>query len=179
MIFLNTGLSEMLSQHVSQFKLHSITGCDLLKLSRQQLLYLKVNQLGHQELLLEAVELLALVDNARSRQSTISLASALSKTTSQLIKALTDFEKIKDSSQHLICIEVGASILEAAKFLIGWLDRFPTELICDYFSFRLELLKSCLNLASSLVSIVCLYVICMFQYLPQDWCTTKLCHDIL
>jgi connector enhancer of kinase suppressor of Ras 2 len=88
------GLSEMLSQHVSQFKLHSITGCDLLKLSRQQLLYLKVNQLGHQELLLEAVELLALVDNARSRQSTISLASALSKTTSQLIKALTDFEKV-------------------------------------------------------------------------------------
>ena len=38
------GLGDSLSQHVPQFMAHSISGSDLLKLSRPQLEYLKVSE---------------------------------------------------------------------------------------------------------------------------------------
>lgn len=45
-----------------------------------------------------------------------------------------------DASSLLECIEVGATVLQAAKFLIGWLDRYGVFLsnrlfvcICDLF----------------------------------------------
>ncbi|XP_011404187.1 PREDICTED: connector enhancer of kinase suppressor of ras 2-like [Amphimedon queenslandica] len=142
------GLNECLVSHVPQFEAHCITGADLLKLTRSQLEYLKVTQIGHQELLIEAIELLASVDNARSRHTTISLASLLSKRTSQLLKAISSFQRqIEGDDSLLYCIEAGVTVVEAAKFLIGWLDRFPTKLIECYEDFRLQLLSCCMNLA--------------------------------
>jgi len=152
------GLDGCLSQHISQFRAHCICGVDLLKLSQQQLDYLKVSQIGHQELLLEAVELLSALENGRTRNPTIALASTLSKKTSQLISTLATQPPTKRrlsgdvEPTTLTQMERTAGVMMAAKSLINWLDRNPSSLVHDYDSFRQDVLKSSLDLCSILVS---------------------------
>lgn len=144
------GLDDCLSGHIQQFKAHCICGIDLLKLARQQLDYLKVTQIGHQELLLEAIELLSALEVGRAQNSTMSFASGLSKKTSQLITILgptrrTSADENEDAAV-LNRMEITAAVMMSAKTLLNWLDRNPSALVSDYTNFRQELLQYSLEL---------------------------------
>lgn len=53
-----TGLDDSLQQYISSFQRQQVDGDKLLKMSHQELLSLGVMRVGHQELILEAVDLL-------------------------------------------------------------------------------------------------------------------------
>lgn len=53
-----TGLDDSLQQYVSTFQQQQVDGEKLLRMSHQELQSLGVARVGHQELLLEAVDLL-------------------------------------------------------------------------------------------------------------------------
>lgn len=58
------GLDDSLQQYIPSFQQQQVDGDKLLKMSHQELLSLGVMRVGHQELILEAVDLLcALVSN--------------------------------------------------------------------------------------------------------------------
>jgi len=66
-----SGLDDSLQQYVSNFEREKINGEQLLKISHQDLEELAVTRVGHQELILEAVDLLcALVSTVSPQQFT-------------------------------------------------------------------------------------------------------------
>lgn len=59
-----SGLDDSLQQYIASFQQQQVDGEKLLRMSHQELLSLGVTRVGHQELVLEAVDLLcALVSN--------------------------------------------------------------------------------------------------------------------
>lgn len=54
----NVGLDDCLQQYVQKFEREKINGAQLLQISHQDLEELGVTRIGHQELVLEAVDLL-------------------------------------------------------------------------------------------------------------------------
>ena len=62
-----SGLDDSLQQYIPSFQRLQVDGEKLLRMSHQELLSLGMTRVGHQELVLEAVDLLcALVRNRRS-----------------------------------------------------------------------------------------------------------------
>lgn len=53
-----SGLDDSLQQHIPSFQQQQVDGEKLLRMSHQELLSLGVSRVGHQELVLEAVDLL-------------------------------------------------------------------------------------------------------------------------
>ena len=101
---------------------------------------------------------LHLQENGRTRSPTTSLASTLSKKTSQLVTALNPPSKRVVQSEEameslaLNRMETAAAVMLAAKSLVNWMDRNPSSLISNYENFRQEMLKNALELSSILVS---------------------------
>ena len=98
----------------------------------------------------------SLQENARVRNSTISLASTLSKKVSQLISALTPGKRQVSSEDGLAEVllgqmETAAGVMSSAKLLIHWLDHNPSTLVEDYDTFRNDVMMSALDLVAILV----------------------------
>lgn len=75
---LSSGLDDSLQQYVANFEREKIDGEQLLKISHQDLEELAVTRVGHQELILEAVDLLcALVSTLSGQQLTPVQSDAL------------------------------------------------------------------------------------------------------
>lgn len=102
-------------------------------------------------------------EKGRTHDFTLSLASDLSKKTSQLIKALNSPTATSSRKKHvssedqeanaaLSRVETTSAVMMAAKHLLSWLDRNPSNLLEDYDNFRTEVLRNALDLSSILVS---------------------------
>lgn len=73
MIFVSQGLDDCLQQYVCVFERGGVCGERLLRISHAELEELGVSRIGHQELILEAVDLLcALVSPDESPRSPLS-----------------------------------------------------------------------------------------------------------
>ena len=59
MLYCFLGLDDVLAPHIAKFEAADVDGKQLLCLSYGDIESLKITQLGHQELILEAVELLS------------------------------------------------------------------------------------------------------------------------
>lgn len=97
-----------------------------------------------------------LQENARVRNSTISLASTLSKKVSQLISSLTPAKRqvsSEDGQAEVLLgqMETAAGVMSSAKLLIHWLDHNPSSLVEDYDTFRNDVMMSALDLVAILV----------------------------
>ena len=105
-------------------------------------------------------------EKARTHDLTFALASNLSKKTSQLINALNPSSSSSSSARKrslssedheanaiLSRVETTSAVMMAAKLLLSWLDRNPSSLLENYDSFRTDILKSTLDLASILVGV--------------------------
>lgn len=69
--FCPTGLDDSLQQYISSFQRQQVDGDKLLKMSHQELLSLGVMRVGHQELILEAVDLLCALVSHRLQHSSL------------------------------------------------------------------------------------------------------------
>lgn len=88
------GLDDSLQQYVASFEREKISGEQLLKISHQDLEELGVARIGHQELVLEAVDLLCAlnygVETDKLKNLVVKMRAA-SSNTHQYVRAQEDF----------------------------------------------------------------------------------------
>ncbi|XP_037737838.1 connector enhancer of kinase suppressor of ras 1 [Chelonia mydas] len=147
------GLDKVLQQY--PFETWSLTGNDLLQLSYRRLEELGLRRVGHQELILEAVEQLCVLNYELETTSLGTLTEKLQQvawTTRTLIlsrRKVTayDGEAIETPSPDLLaCI---AELITAAKGLFTWLSRYLFSHLNDYSASR-DIVSLCGELAQIL-----------------------------
>lgn len=95
-------------------------------------------------------------EKSLTQNSTILLASNLSKKASQLITVLMSVSKEPcdvDCKMLLRCKDLAGGVMMAAKNFITWSDRHPSHLISDYAIFRQDVLTNALELSCMMVGV--------------------------
>ncbi|XP_026512984.1 connector enhancer of kinase suppressor of ras 1 [Terrapene carolina triunguis] len=147
------GLDKALQQY--PFETWSLSGNDLLQLSYRRLEELGLRRVGHQELILEAVEQLCALNYELETTSLGTLTEKLqqvARTTQTLIlsrRKVTayDGEAIETPSPDLLaCV---AELITAAKGLFSWLNRYLFSHLNDYSASR-DIVSLCGELAQIL-----------------------------
>ena len=132
--------------YVHSFCNHNVNGQQLLNLRPEDLDQLGVSKLGHQEIILEAVEYLRNFHYELDRENLQLLALRLSCLAHSLFNELsrqTDSQPV--STQTLADV---ASIVSAVKPLACWLDRPPFSGQLEYNDKKTEILKLSLEMAT-------------------------------
>lgn len=125
---------------------HSVNGQQLLSLRPEDLEHLGVLKLGHQEIILEAVEFLRNFHYELDRENLQLLALRLSCQAYSLHNELsrqTDSKPV--TTQTLSDV---ASVVMAVKPLVRWLDRPPFSGQLEYNDKKAELMKLSLEMAT-------------------------------
>ncbi|KAM7369669.1 hypothetical protein PAMP_010973 [Pampus punctatissimus] len=125
-----TGLDDCLQQYVCVFERGGVCGERLLRISHAELEELGVSRIGHQELILEAVDLLcALNFISGRRRSSQSESRSSRRLPNDLLTSVVD-------------------LITAAKSLLAWLDRSPFAAVADYSVTRNNVIQLCLELTT-------------------------------
>ncbi|KAM7395910.1 hypothetical protein PAMA_007268 [Pampus argenteus] len=149
------GLDDGLQQYIPSFQLQQVDGDKLLRLSHQELLSLGVSRVGHQELVLEAVDLLCALnygvesDNLKTLVGKMRVAyHSLSSAVSQRRKnpAYHSKNSHQPSNEFLTAV---VELIGAAKSLLAWLDRTPLTSANDFTSTKSTIIQLCLELTST------------------------------
>ncbi|KAM9320186.1 connector enhancer of kinase suppressor of ras 1 [Gastrophryne carolinensis] len=136
------------------FQEWGIGGRELLDLSPQYLEALGVRSIGHQEVILEAVEQLCALHYDLHRESLHFLTDKLYRATQVLHSHLTTLRRapvsqssaISPSHKQLTCI---IDIVSAARVLFSWLNRYLFTRLNDYSASR-DVIALCAELAEML-----------------------------
>ncbi|XP_026674146.1 uncharacterized protein LOC108630860 isoform X2 [Ceratina calcarata] len=140
------GLDNSVLPYVHSFTNHGVNGQQLLSLRPEDLEYLGVLKLGHQEIILEAVEYLRNFHYELDRENLQLLALRLSCQAHSLQNELsrqTDSKPV--TTQTLSDV---ASVITAVKPLVRWLDRPPFSGQLEYNDKKAELMKLALEMAT-------------------------------
>lgn len=129
----NLGLDDSILPYVPFFLNNSINGCRLLLLSYDDLNNLNVTKIGHQELILEAVELLKHLHYALGSETLQSLALRLGCKARSLYNQLKHDSVAKNpvpgdgqapwERVTTATLSAVSDILASVKLLISWIDR--------------------------------------------------------
>ncbi|XP_077337191.1 connector enhancer of kinase suppressor of ras 1 isoform X2 [Lithobates pipiens] len=137
------------------FKEWDITGQDLLDLSPQHLDALGVKSIGHQEVILEAVEQLCALHYDLHRESLRSLTDKLHRVAQLLCSHIITLKKTSSVSQpptlsptHKQLASI-IDIVAAARGLFSWLNRYLFTRLNDYSASR-DVIALCVELAEML-----------------------------
>ncbi|XP_045523969.1 uncharacterized protein LOC123714019 [Pieris brassicae] len=117
-----SGLGPMVSQYSPEFIKKGVNGAKLLTLRCDDLEYLGIQVIGHQELLLEAVEHLRNFHYEISRECVQQLALRVSAAAASLARALRHHADTRLETHSLADV---ARTVHAVKPLVCWLDRWP------------------------------------------------------
>lgn len=140
------GLDNSILPYVHSFMNHSVNGQQLLSLQPEDLERLGVLKLGHQEIILEAVEYLSNFHYELDRENLQLLALRLSCQAHSLHNELsrqTDSKPV--TTQTLSDV---ASVMMAVKPLVRWLDRPPFCGQLEYNDKKVESMKLSLEMAT-------------------------------
>lgn len=140
------GLDNSVLPYVHSFMNHSVNGQQLLSLRSEDLEHLGVLKLGHQEIILEAVEYLRNFHYELDRENLQLLALRLSCQAHSLYNELsrqTDSKPV--TTQTLSDV---ASVVMTVKPLVRWLDRPPFSGQLEYNDKKAELMKLALEMAT-------------------------------
>ncbi|XP_076238407.1 connector enhancer of ksr [Calliopsis andreniformis] len=140
------GLDNSVLPYVHSFTNHGVSGQQLLSLRPEDLEHLGVLKLGHQEIILEAVEYLRNFHYELDRENLQLLALRLSCQAHSLQNELshqTDSKPV--TTQTLSDV---ASVITAVKPLVRWLDRPPFSGQLEYNDKKAELMKLALEMAT-------------------------------
>ncbi|XP_054264542.1 uncharacterized protein LOC128987620 isoform X2 [Macrosteles quadrilineatus] len=142
------GLDSVIVPYIHSFLNNQVNGQQLLNLGPDDLEHFGVFKLGHQELILEAVELLRNFHYELDRETLQMLALRLSCLAHSLHNELSHnhMDATLVSTQTLADV---ANIAAAVQPLAGWLDRPPFSGQLDYCSRKSELLSLALEMATS------------------------------
>ncbi|XP_053997154.1 uncharacterized protein LOC128886368 [Hylaeus anthracinus] len=140
------GLDNSVLPYVHSFTNHGVSGQQLLSLRPEDLEHLGVIKLGHQEIILEAVEYLRNFHYELDRENLQLLALRLSCQAHSLQNELcrqTDSKPV--TTQTLSDV---ASVIMAVKPLVRWLDRPPFSGQLEYNDKKADLMKLALEMAT-------------------------------
>uniref|UniRef100_A0A3Q4H5M4 Cnksr family member 3 n=1 Tax=Neolamprologus brichardi TaxID=32507 RepID=A0A3Q4H5M4_NEOBR len=156
-------LDDSLQQYVSNFEREKISGEQLLKITHQDLEELGVARIGHQELVLEAVDLLCALNYGVESDNLKNLVVRMRAATNSLHMATADRRKSpaydgsasrKPPNDFLTSV---VELIGAAKSLLAWLDRTPLTGISDFTATKNKIIQLCLELTTT-VQQVCMLV---------------------
>uniref|UniRef100_A0A8C5M9W7 Connector enhancer of kinase suppressor of Ras 1 n=1 Tax=Leptobrachium leishanense TaxID=445787 RepID=A0A8C5M9W7_9ANUR len=137
------------------FQEWDVTGHDLLGLSPQRLDALGVRSIGHQELILEAVEQLCILHYELHSESLRTLTDKLYRVSQSLSSHLLSLRKVSlhtlatvtsPTTKQLVCI---IDIVSAARGLFSWLNRYLFTRLNDYSASR-DIIALCIELSENL-----------------------------
>uniref|UniRef100_A0A3B4UD07 CNKSR family member 3 n=1 Tax=Seriola dumerili TaxID=41447 RepID=A0A3B4UD07_SERDU len=149
------GLDDSLQQYVSNFEREKISGEQLLKITHQDLEELGVARIGHQELVLEAVDLLCALNYGVETDNLKNLVVRMRAATNSLHMATSDRRKspaYESSMSRKPPNDFLTSVVEligAAKSLLAWLDRTPLTGISDFTATKNKIIQLCLELTTT------------------------------
>ncbi|CAL8291441.1 unnamed protein product [Gadus morhua 'NCC'] len=149
------GLDDSLQLYVNNFEREKISGEQLLKISHQDLEELGVARIGHQELVLEAVDLLCALNYGVETDNLKTLVVRMRAATNSLHMSTSERRKSvayegsvsrKPPNDFLTCV---VELIGAAKSLLAWLDRTPLTGISDFTSTKNKIIQLCLDLTTT------------------------------
>ncbi|KAM8832275.1 connector enhancer of kinase suppressor of ras 3-like isoform 2-T2 [Spinachia spinachia] len=149
------GLDDSLQQYIPSFQRQQVDGEKLLRMSHQELLSLGLSRVGHQELVLEAVDQLCALnfgvekDNLKTLVGRMRAAHhSLSASVSQRRKNPAYHNKISHQPSNEFLTAV-VELIAAAKSLLAWLDGTPLTGANDFTSTKSRIIQLCLELTST------------------------------
>ncbi|XP_037551329.1 connector enhancer of kinase suppressor of ras 3 isoform X1 [Nematolebias whitei] len=149
------GLDDSLQQYVGNFEREKISGEQLLKITHQDLEELGVARIGHQELVLEAVDLLCALNYGVETDNLKNLVMRMRAATNSLHMATSDRRKspahdgsISRKPQNDFLTSV-VELIGAAKSFLAWLDRTPLTGISDFTTTKNKIIQLCLELTTT------------------------------
>ncbi|XP_034384139.1 connector enhancer of kinase suppressor of ras 3-like isoform X2 [Cyclopterus lumpus] len=149
------GLDDGLQQYVPAFQRQQVDGGRLLGVSHRELLSLGLSRVGHQELVLEAVDLLCALnsgvetDNLKTLMGRMRAARLnLTASVSQRRKNPAYHNKISHQPSNEFLTAV-VELIGAAKSLLAWLDGTPPPSANDFTSTKSRIIQLCLELTST------------------------------
>ncbi|KAF8778741.1 Connector enhancer of kinase suppressor of like protein [Argiope bruennichi] len=148
------GLEDEIQPYTQFFINNKVNGCQLLTLARDDLTNLNMTKIGHQELVLEAVELLRQLHYNLTSETLQSLALKLGCKAQSLFNDLKrvcqDYADTgKKQRVSVETLSAVSDIINLVKSLISWLDRYPFVGQESYSDVRKTILKLSVELAST------------------------------
>ncbi|XP_033873332.3 connector enhancer of kinase suppressor of ras 3-like isoform X2 [Acipenser ruthenus] len=149
------GLDDSLQQYICSFEREKINGEQLLKISHQDLEELGVARIGHQELVLESVDLLCALNYGLETDNLKSLVVKMRASMGKLQNSIASRRKNpsydggtsrKPTNDFLTSV---VELIGAAKALLAWLDRTPLTGISDFSSTKNKIIQLCLDLTTT------------------------------
>ncbi|ELW67571.1 Connector enhancer of kinase suppressor of ras 2, partial [Tupaia chinensis] len=148
------GLDDCLQQYIKNFEREKISGDQLLRITHQELEDLGVSRIGHQELILEAVDLLCALNYGLETENLKTLSHKLNASAKNLQNFITGRKRSghydgrtsrKLPNDFLTSV---VDLIGAAKSLLAWLDRSPFAAVTDYSVTRNNVIQLCLELTT-------------------------------
>ncbi|XP_061522835.1 LOW QUALITY PROTEIN: connector enhancer of kinase suppressor of ras 2 [Phycodurus eques] len=148
------GLDDCLQQYVCVFERGGVCGERLLRISHAELEDLGVSRIGHQELILEAVDLLCALNSGLETESVRTLAHKLGASAKNLQNFISGRRRSSQSESRTSrrlpndLLTSVVDLITAAKSLLAWLDRSPFAAVADYSVTRNNVIQLCLELTT-------------------------------
>ncbi|XP_028839656.1 connector enhancer of kinase suppressor of ras 2 isoform X2 [Denticeps clupeoides] len=148
------GLDDCLLQYIKTFERERITGEQLLHITHQELEELGVTRIGHQELILEAVDLLCALNYGLETENLRTLSHKLNASAKNLQNFITGRRRgghYDGRASRRLPNDFLTSVVDligAAKNLLAWLDRSPFVSVTEYSVLKNNIVQLCLELTT-------------------------------
>ncbi|XP_061105093.1 connector enhancer of kinase suppressor of ras 2-like isoform X1 [Conger conger] len=154
------GLDDCLQQYIGNFEREKVGGDQLLRITHQELEDLGVSRIGHQELILEAVDLLCALNYGLETENLKTLSHRLNASAKNLQNFITGRRRsghYEGRTSRKLPNDFLTSVVDligAAKSLLAWLDRCyfffrsPFAAVTDYSGTRNNVIQLCLELTT-------------------------------
>ncbi|XP_043075449.1 connector enhancer of kinase suppressor of ras 3-like [Puntigrus tetrazona] len=149
------GLDDSLQQYVPNFERAKISGEQLLKISHQDLEELTMTRVGHQELILEAVDLLCALNCGVETDNLKTLVGQMRAASNNLHNCASERRKNptydggSPNKPPNVFLTAVVELIGAAKGMLAWLDRTPLTGISDFTSTKNKIIQLCLELTTT------------------------------
>ncbi|KAF4099219.1 hypothetical protein G5714_019345 [Onychostoma macrolepis] len=149
------GLDDSLQQYVPYFEGEKISGEQLLKISHQDLEELTMTRVGHQELILEAVDLLCALNCGVETDNLKTLVGQMRAASNNLHNCASERRKNpaydggSPNKPPNVFLTAVVELIGAAKGMLAWLDRTPLTGISDFTSTKNKIIQLCLELTTT------------------------------
>ncbi|KAI4886916.1 hypothetical protein NFI96_030430 [Prochilodus magdalenae] len=148
------GLDDCLQQYIKNFEREKITGEQLLHITHQELEELGVTRIGHQELILEAVDLLCALNYGLETENLRTLSHKLNASAKNLQNFIMGRRRgghYDGRASRRLPNDFLTSVVDligAAKNLLAWLDRSPFVSVTEYSLLKNNIVQLCLELTT-------------------------------
>ncbi|KAI5624707.1 connector enhancer of kinase suppressor of ras 2, partial [Silurus asotus] len=148
------GLDDCLQQYIKNFEREKISGEQLLHITHQELEELGVTRIGHQELILEAVDLLSALNYGLETENLRTLSHKLSASAKNLQIYIISRRRgghYDGRASRRLPNDFLTSVVDligAAKTLLAWLDRSPFVNVTEYSLLKNNIVQLCLELTT-------------------------------